>query len=112
MTREHALAFFLLAGIRVDAVDELANGYWPRTPDYLELRESSPWWLVTTEYGAIVIGWRKRVIDIDWSRTALREIVTSDDVTKSETHVHAWNAHNALKYLCALKDHARKETPP
>lgn len=110
MTKEHMLAVFLLAGIRVDSQDELPNEYWPRVPDYRQLRDESPWWLVHTELGMVKIGWRKRVISIEWGRPEYRCIVTKDEVTKDEKMVHAYSYADAVKYLDELKRHALRQT--
>lgn len=101
MKREEAQALFLLAGFNAKAFHELPNGYWPDA--YVELRRENPWWLVMTDLGAIKIGWRKRVISISWSDTALRKEITSDDVTKDSALVHAWSVVKALEYLTALR---------
>ena len=79
---------------------ELPNNYWPDS--YVDLRRENPWWLVKTPHGLIELGPRKRVFSIHWDETNIRKIVTEDDVTKSETMVHAWNIEDALKYLKAL----------
>lgn len=63
---------------------------------------------VKTPAGLIVIGWRKRVINIDWHDTPIRKIITEDPNTKSETMVHAWNNQEALKYLTALAEEINK----
>lgn len=55
-----------------------------------------------TPKGLIQIGWRKRVISIDWSDTGIRRVVTEDDVTKDDTMVHAYSYAKALAYLTAL----------
>lgn len=102
MSEEQARAIFTLAGIQVLNLWELANRYWPTVDAYLKIRAESPWWLVKTPFGLIMIGWRKRVINIDWSDTSLRVVVTKDDVTKDETHVHAWEEVKAVEYLKAL----------
>lgn len=96
-------AIFLLAGIDLSSVFELPNGYWPDVPDYAELRRESPWWLVRTSAGLVKIGWRKRVIEIDWSDTPVRRELTTDDVTKSETLVHAYSYSKAVEYLTAFR---------
>lgn len=62
-----------------------------------------PWWLVKTKYGLIQIGWRKRVISIDWLDTDIPALITQEDVTKSPTSVHAWTFVKALEYLTELK---------
>lgn len=100
MTEEQAKALFLLAGFNVTRLHRLENRYWPEA--YVEQRRNSPWWLVLTEFGPVEIGWRKRVISIDWQDTAARVVVTEDEVTKDTTSVHAWSYVKALTYLTAL----------
>lgn len=100
MTEEQVRAIFTVARLRAEKLWQLTNRYWPDS--YLKERAESPWWLVRTRIGLIVIGWRKRVINIDWSDTEVRGIVTSDDVTKDSTHVHAWDESKAVEYLRSL----------
>lgn len=96
-------ALFLLAGIQVANCFELANGYWPKHETYAEVRDASPWWLVRTQDGDLIqIGWRKRVIAINWGATEFKGIITPDDVTKNEEMVHAWGCVKALEYLTEL----------
>jgi len=84
-------AIFTLADIKVIRVWELPNGY---------TRESkTPWFLVRTPYGLIQIGWRKRVLAIDWIDTGVLGRVTSDDVTQDSTSVHAWTVEKAVEYM-------------
>lgn len=92
-------AIFTLAGYTVTRVWELANGYWPLAPEYDEVRE--PWWLFETDKGLIQIGWRKRVIHIEWYH--ISKIVTTDDVTKGERNVHAYSVEKAIEYLKELR---------
>lgn len=100
--REQILALFALSFIRVLGVWELPNDYWPEHADYAEVRNNSPWFLVKTNKGLIKIGWRKRVLSIDWSDTSIRTIVTEEKVTKNESLVHAWDYRKALEYLTVL----------
>jgi hypothetical protein len=99
-TEDEATSILTLAGLRPERMWELANGYWPDAPAYDEVR--CPWWLAMTRIGLIRIGWRKRVIAIDWDATKVRVIVTSDDVTKGDTMVHAWSIAKAVEYLTAI----------
>lgn len=108
MDKQHMLALFVLAGIMVKHAEELPNGYWPKVPDYYEIRQSSPWWLAMTEFGPIKIGWRKRVISIEWTATEVRKVITEDDVTKSEDYVHAWTYAKAVEYLTNFAREARR----
>lgn len=96
-------ALFLLAGIPVTNTHELPNGYWPDNVYYGEIRGRHPWYLVVTPYGLIKIGWRKRVLQISWTDTPARLLVTEDDVTKDPDLVHAWTTEKALEYLTALR---------
>jgi hypothetical protein len=50
------------------------------------------------------IGWRKRVIEINWRDTGIQTIVTEENVTKDYHLVHAWTIEDALKYLIAFKE--------
>ena len=70
-------------------------------------RHARPAWLVLTAFGPVEIGWRKRVIAIDWRETRVRAIVTADSTTKTETMVHAWTEDDALRYLRELAARAR-----
>lgn len=108
MDKEHMLALFVLAGINVLAFDELPNAYWPRVPEYQKLRDESPWWLVETEFGTVKIGWRKRVISFDWERTPIRAVITEDEVTKGDDHVHAWSYAKAVEYLTRFQRIAKE----
>ncbi len=100
MTEDQVRSIFTLARIKVDKLWQLTNKYWPDS--YLKERAASPWWLVRSRIGLIEIGWRKRVISIDWRDCVVRGIVTEDDVTKDETHVHAWDEFKAIEYLRKL----------
>jgi len=91
---------FALAGIEIINKWKLHNGYWNR-PN--ETGNYFPWWLVKTQSGLIEIGWRKNVMQIDWSDTGVRAEVTKDEVTKDETGVHAWTEEKALEYLKELR---------
>jgi len=101
-TRDQAQSILLLAGLSPLRMWELANGYWPDTPVYDDVRR--PWWLAQTSLGLIRLGWRKRVLEIDWGATDIKAIVTDDDVTRGETMVHAWSVEKAVAYLRRLKE--------
>lgn len=90
MEEEMLKALLTLSRIKYTQLYRIINEYWS---------EGEPWWLVRTSAGLLKIGWRKRVINIDWSDTPLREILTQDDVTKEDTLVHAWGYAKAVEYL-------------
>lgn len=79
-------------------VEEIPNGYCNQ-PCCVNL----PWFIVTTPIGCIKIGWRKRVIAIDWARTIQRktanELFPNEDVTKGAQDIHAWGYEKAKEYL-------------
>ena len=104
MDRKKLDALLLLAGIEPVAVHELANKYWPDSDAYAQIRRDNPWWLVLTKAGPVVIGWRKRVISIDWEGTTVRARMTRDDeVTTCLTGCHAWGYAKAVQYLQTLQ---------
>jgi len=104
---EQLRSFFLLAMINIlDEPMKLQNQYWQGNDT---TRYFHPWWFVKTAFGWIEIGWRKRVISIDWRHTTVRKVVTEDDVTKSETMVHAYSPAKVVEYLAALRISAAKE---
>lgn len=102
MTQDQVRALFVLAGIPVKTFHKLANNYWPECAEYERLRREYPWWLAETDFGLIRIGWRKRVISIEWEGTSIRKEVTKDEVTKDKQMVHAWSYAKAVEYLTAL----------
>ena len=68
---------------------------------------NSPWLIVTTKKGRIKIGWRKRVIKIDWSESDIKAspeiLFPKEDVTKGDgrdsSYIHAWGYEKAKEYL-------------
>lgn len=109
LTKEVMLSIFTLAGIKVLNYWELPNEYWPSSATYDEVRKNSPWWLVKTTKGLIKIGWRKKVINIDWSDTGINVVVTEDEVTKDEQMVHAYSVDKAVTYLKSLAVEVNRE---
>lgn len=65
-----------------------------------------PWFTVTTKVGPITIGWRKRVISIDWKQTVRtktsNELFAKEDVTKEYKLIHAWSYEDAKRYVNAI----------
>jgi len=65
-----------------------------------------PWFVVETSAGRIKIGWRKRVIHIDWSETGLEvsgaEVVEDPNVTHGPGYAHAWGPDKAVECLRRL----------
>jgi hypothetical protein len=82
-------------------VQEIPNGYCKQ---YCCIHK--PWLIVTTARGPITIGWRKRVINIDWSnseiKTTANDLFPDENVTKDGCLIHAWSYDDAKKYLKAV----------
>lgn len=108
MTNEEVKAIFLLSGLGATSFYEIKNEYYSSSGE--------PWWLVRTEFGLIKIGWRKRVINIDWTDTGLvideesdgdyefhKRPISNDDTTKWESGIHAWGYAKAVEYITNLK---------
>ena len=113
MTEEKARAFFTLADIPVTHVWELVNQYWEVWCENTGKEcPRGPWWLMQTPYGLIRIGWRKRVISIEWEASGVRGEVTEDSVTKDDTCVHAWDDEKVVEYLKAWKALAESAEVP
>lgn len=77
-------------------VEEIPNGYSSGI--------SSPWFIITTRIGRIKIGWRKRVINIDWTESLVKEQgdelfpeINNTKGTKydKEHYIHAWGYEEA-----------------
>lgn len=99
MRRDEVDAIMMLAGVTILGQNQIRNPYWPDHPDYDRMRERFPWWAVHVDGGTITIGWRKKVIAIDWSGTNRRGTITKDDVTKDDSLVHAWGFGKAVEYM-------------
>ncbi len=93
---------FFEAGYRNVELIPIPNQY----PD-----KNGPWFRVTTAFGTITIGWRRRVINIDWSeaKLAIRPDFSKEDVTKEESFIHAWGYEAAIEYLRVLRAAAAGE---
>lgn len=62
-----------------------------------------PWFLITTPKGPIKIGWRNRVIEINWNESVIEypaaALFPDEDVTKMGKIIHAWGYDKAYEYL-------------
>ncbi len=77
--------------------------YAKEIPNEYNNDKHSPWLLVTTPRGIIKVGWRKRVIVIDWSQSDIPtsgiELFASEETTKTDKSIHAWSYESAETYL-------------
>jgi len=87
-----------LFGNRAIYVDEIPNGYCNSF-----CCKHLPWFIVTTNKGRIKIGWRKRVININWDDTIINEkaetLFPNEEVTKFDKTIHAWGLEKAKEYI-------------
>lgn len=76
------------------------NSYHPNAT------ESWPWARLTTPWGDIVFGWRKRVITIhlEFDGLNLETLFSQEDVTKGEHLIHAWGKEKAIEYLTRIRE--------
>lgn len=125
---KHLAAIAERSGWSLATLIPIPNGY---------MREGSPWVKMLTPWGNITFGWRRSVINIDWSDVVERRIATTrchlnkdtwkardacraelngkklfdDNVTKSETIIHAWGEDKAVEYLSKLREVITKKPP-
>lgn len=93
---------FVKAGFMFSIMHHLPNGY---------SHDSSgpPWFKVETEVGSITLGWRRSVININWSETShtgkdILQLFAAEDVTRGETYIHAWGVEKAIEYLSKIRE--------
>ena len=75
----------------------LPNGYCNR-----RCCSHIPWFKFHTIDGDIIIGWRKRVISIEWQENYKpfdMKLFSKEDVTKWNRGIHAWGENKAYEYL-------------
>lgn len=106
-TLESFVATLTLAGLKPTHKWQLVNQYGS-----VEYRGS--WWLFKTTIGLIRLGWRHRVIEIDYSQIPVNESILDEedtDVTEDRTrrYAHAWTDEKCLSYLKNLRDLAEKD---
>lgn len=97
--RDYFVDVFKRAGMDGVVLSEIPNQYWP--PAY---GEQAPWFIARLPFGNITIGWRKRVISIDWSdsKRDLLHLFPEEHVTKEPTLIHAYGADKAVEYLTKI----------
>lgn len=65
-----------------------------------------PWYLVTTERGKFKIGWRKRVIVLDWSQSDIKSdaetLFPHEYVTKEGKMIHAGSYEDVERYIATI----------
>ena len=76
-------------------VEEIPNGYCSRFCCAFK-----PWFIVTTAVGRIKIGWRKRVIHLEWTDSAITQ--TAKEIFPKE---EAWPGYETTQYDKVIHAH-------
>ena len=98
---------FELAGFDTIHVETINNEYCSRSCCY-----KYPWIIVTTKKGRIKLGWRKRVMNLDWSNSDLKvdgqKIFKDEETTTGTSYIHCWSKEKAVEYLKKLNSEIDK----
>lgn len=88
---------FELAGFSQFHLVETSNQYCPCS-------YCAPWYNVETDDGNFLIGWRKRVINIECTSSAIDlQLFKDEEVTKWGNGIHAWGKEKAIEYLQKIR---------
>lgn len=99
-----AVECFRLAGLDPISFQEIPNEYCgPKCCPH------RVWLLMSTAEGIFKVGWRKRVMELDWrnmkgpwDREKVKKLFEKEDVTKGEYFIHAWSYEKLVEYLKLL----------
>jgi len=98
-------ALMMLADFDYTSEHRLVNGYCSNrgtgNPQY-----NQPWMMFMTEWGPIVIGWRKRVINIEWRDSKFPDLLIEPPdlwITHGPGHIHCYGYEQAIRALERLK---------
>ncbi len=98
---EELSELFKKAGFDLIHVEIIDNEYCGKACCY-----KYPWIIVTTNKGRIKLGWRKRVMNLDWSDSDLEidgmKIFKDENATKGTNYIHCWGKDKAIEYLKKL----------
>ncbi len=68
-----------------------------------------PWFEARTVFGLVTIGWRKRVIYLDWNKTGIQvnNVPEDSNITHGSGWTHAWGYEKAAEYLRTIRQAAQ-----
>jgi hypothetical protein len=94
--RRHFTEILTAAGYSNFGLAAIPNGYGGG---------AVPWFRITTHVGTLTVGWRRRVISIDWSDTRedMLELFRNEQVTKGSNYIHAHGKEAAIDYLRLIR---------
>jgi hypothetical protein len=97
--REQFEGIFKSAGVEA-TLTSIPNEYCP-------CDNCGPWFTAQMPFGTLKLGWRKRVINIDWSDTGLdlQDLFINESTTKGAHFIHAWGVKKAVEYLQLIVKH-------
>lgn len=82
-------------------VEEIPNQYCNRW-----CCKHRPWFIITTEVGRFRVGWRKRVMSLDWSGTNIgitaEGMFPNENTTRYDKTIHAWSYADLARYVSEL----------
>ena len=102
-SRQEFQEIFEKAGYKNIQLEAMPNGY-------CSCVHCQPWQAVTTAIGQFVIGWRKRVINIEWIGKNYSELFVDEETTKWDSGIHAWGGDKATEYLKKILNSSQLKT--
>jgi hypothetical protein len=88
------------SGFGTAFVEEIPNEYCKCCPHKV-------WLKIQTACGIIKMGWRKRVLVLDWSQTVIHktalQLFKDEQVTMDNYMIHCWGYEKATEYLKVLQ---------
>jgi hypothetical protein len=102
--REYFIDIIKKTGINVLRMKKIEN-------EYSSYDGYAPWYLVTAKFNTgeavFKIGWRKRVINIEFmnvgKQMSVESLFPKEDVTKGAKYIHAWGTEKCIEYLTEIK---------
>lgn len=100
--KDKLMAVALLAGLEYTEVHKLPNAYWPNSPD--------PWLLFVCDGGTVTMGWRKRVLHVEWTIGDADAIEDEDLkwISHASRFFHAWDWIQAVRFLSRVVDQLKQ----
>lgn len=99
IARQKSELLGLFQGVTI-YVEEIPCDYGPPNHPWFSL---FPWFKITTPAGRFTVGWRKRVISIDWEDSVVdfsaEQLFPTEDVTKHGRLIHTRSIEDARRYI-------------